>query len=163
MAGKFSWILVPVYLLAQFAGAAFGAFLVWLTYLDHFSITKDADAQMSAFCTSPAIRRPHMNLISEIIGTTVLVYAVMHIVSPEGGLGSLDALPVGLLVLAIGLSLGGTTGYAINPARDLSPRFMHQILPMAGKRDSDWAYAWIPVVGPFLGGALAAFCFAIVG
>ena len=104
-----------------------------------------------------------MNLLSEVIATAVLVYGVLHIASPDGGLGSLDALPVGLLVLTIGLCLGGTTGYAINPARDLSPRIMHQILPIPGKRDSDWTYAWIPVVGPFLGGVVAAVCFYVVG
>jgi glycerol uptake facilitator protein len=163
LAGKFAWSQVPIYLMAQFAGGALGAGLVWLVYADHFAITKDPDAQLAAFCTAPAIRRAPINLISEIIGTAVLVYAVLHIVSPEGGLGSLDALPVGLLVLAIGLSLGGTTGYAINPARDLSPRAVHQILPIPGKRDSDWTYAWVPVVGPFLGAALAALCFYAIG
>ncbi len=163
VAGKLEWNLVPIYVIAQFGGAILGALLVWVMYVDHFSITKDPESQMAAFCTSPAIRRPLVNLVSEIIGTTVLVYAVLHIMSPEGGLGSLDALPVGLLVLAIGLSLGGTTGYAINPARDLSPRLMHQILPIPGKRDSDWSYAWIPVVGPIIGGALAALCYYAVG
>lgn len=161
--GNCEWPEVPIYLLAQFAGAAAGAGLVWLMYADHFTVTKDPDSKLAVFCTAPAIRRPHMNLISEIIGTAVLVYAVLHIASPEGGLGSLDALPVGLLVLVIGLSLGGTTGYAINPARDLSPRIMHHFLPIAGKRDSDWSYAWIPVVGPFIGGILAAVCFLWVG
>lgn len=161
--GTLPWHYAPIYLVAQFAGAAMGAILVWLVYADHFSATKDPDAQLAAFCTAPAIRNPLRNFVCEVVGTTVLVYAVLHIVSPTGGLGSLDALPVGLLVLAIGLSLGGTTGYAINPARDLSPRFMHQILPIPGKRDSDWTYAWIPVIGPFLGGALAATCFYVLG
>lgn len=159
----FGWSQVPGYLAAQFAGAAVGAGLVWLMYSDHFGQTKDPDAKLAVFCTAPAIRRLHSNLISEIIGTFVLVYGVLHISSPENGLGSLDALPVGLLVLAIGLSLGGTTGYAINPARDLSPRIMHSLLPIPGKRDSDWTYAWIPVVGPFVGGALAAVVFSLVG
>ena len=147
----------------QFAGAAVGAGLVWLNYRDHFAATENADAKLAVFCTGPAIRQRVSNLISEIIGTFVLVYAVLHISSPEGGLGSLDALPVGLLVLAIGLSLGGTTGYAINPARDLSPRIMHALLPIPNKRDSDWSYAWIPVVGPIIGGSLAALCFLAVG
>jgi len=163
LAGDFEWILVPGYLAAQFAGAAVGAGLVWLMYRDHFEITKDADAKLAVFCTGPAIRNPLSNLTSEIIGTFVLVFAVLHIASPEGGLGSLDALPVGLLVFAIGLSLGGTTGYAINPARDLSPRLMHLFLPISSKRDSDWGYAWIPVVGPFVGGGLAASCFIAFG
>ena len=163
LAGDFEAWKLPGYVAAQFAGAAVGAGLVWLTYRDHFEQTEDADARLAVFCTGPAIRRTVSNLISEIIGTFVLVYAVLHISSPEGGLGSLDALPVGLLVFAIGLSLGGTTGYAINPARDLSPRVMHFLLPISGKRDSDWGYAWIPVVGPFIGGSLAAMCFVGIG
>ena len=108
------------------------------------------------FCTGPAIRSPWANTVSEVIGTFVLVFAVLHISSPAGGLGSLDALPVALVVLVIGISLGGTTGYAINPARDLAPRIMHFLLPIPGKRDSDWSYAPIPVIGPILGGLLAA-------
>ena len=163
LAGKFEGGKVLGYLVAQFAGAAVGAGLVWLNYRDHFAATENADAKLAVFCTGPAIRRSVSNLITEIIGTFVLVYAVLHISSPEGGLGSLDALPVGLLVLAIGLSLGGTTGYAINPARDLSPRIMHALLPIPNKRDSDWSYAWIPVVGPIIGGSLAALCFVAVG
>jgi glycerol uptake facilitator protein len=163
LAHEFEASQVAGYILAQFAGAALGAVLVWLTYRDHFDATDDADAKLAVFCTSPAIRRSASNLVSEIIGTFVLVYAVLHLSSPDDGLGSLDALPVGLLVLAIGLSLGGTTGYAINPARDLSPRIMHCLLPIGGKRDSDWRYAWVPVVGPLLGGGLAALCFLLVG
>jgi glycerol uptake facilitator protein len=163
LAGEFEVDQVAGYLVAQFAGAFVGAGLVWLTYRDHFQVTEDADAKLGVFCTGPAIRHPVSNLISEVIGTFVLVYAVLHISSPEGGLGSLDALPVGLVVLAIGLSLGGTTGYAINPARDLSPRIMHWLLPIPEKRDSDWGYAWIPVAGPIIGGSLAAFCFIGVG
>lgn len=162
-AGKFELTDVAGYLAAQFAGAATGAFLVWLTYRDHFEVTDNPDAKLAVFCTGPAIRNPLSNLISEIIGTFVLVYCVLHITSPEGGLGALDALPVALTVLAIGLSLGGTTGYAINPARDLGPRVMHFLLPISGKRDSDWGYAWIPVLGPTIGGAVAAGCFLAVG
>lgn len=162
-AGKFAVAKVPGYLAAQFAGGAMGALLVWLTYRDHFQPTEDAGAKLAVFCTGPAIRHPLSNLFSEIIGTFVLVYGVLHIASPAGGLGSLDALPVALVVFAIGLSLGGTTGYAINPARDLGPRLMHFLLPVAGKRDSDWSYAWIPVVGPFFGGGLAAFLFLALG
>ncbi|MBL4886219.1 MAG: aquaporin family protein [Planctomycetaceae bacterium] len=162
-AGKFDPSKIPGYLAAQFAGAAMGAFLVWLTYKDHFAITEDADSKLAVFCTAPAIRNSVSNLISEIIGTFVLVFAVLHITSPEGGLGAMDALPVGLLVLSIGLSLGGTTGYAINPARDLGPRIMHYLLPIPNKRDSDWSYSWIPVVGPVIGGVLAGICFVAIG
>lgn len=162
-AGKFELPLVAGYLTAQFAGAAAGASLVWLTYRDHFEVTDNADAKLAVFCTGPEIRNPLSNLISEIIGTFVLVYCVLHITSPEGGLGALDALPVALTVLAIGLSLGGTTGYAINPARDLGPRIMHFLLPISGKRDSDWGYAWIPVLGPTIGGGVAAACFLAMG
>jgi glycerol uptake facilitator protein len=157
VAGKFSWEKVPAYITAQMIGAALGAFLVWLAYRDHFRATADKNLKLGVFCTGPAIRNTPVNLISEIVGTFVLVFAVLYISVPKGGLGSLDALPVALVVLAIGLSLGGTTGYAINPARDLGPRIVHAIFPMpGGKRDSDWGYAWIPVAGPILGGILAA-------
>ena len=162
VAGKFAWAKVPLYLLAQFIGAAIGAFLVWLHYRDHFAATPDGDAKLAVFCTGPAIRNTSSNFISEVIGTFVLVFAVLYIAAPEVGLGALDALPVGLLVLVIGLCLGGTTGYAINPARDLSPRLMHFLLPIPNKRDSDWGYAWIPVLGPFVGGALAGGLFLLL-
>ena len=162
VAGKFAWSLVPLYLLGQFIGAAIGAFLVWLHYRDHFAATPDGDAKLAVFCTGPAIRNTSSNFISEVIGTFVLVFAVLYIAAPEVGLGALDALPVGLLVLVIGLCLGGTTGYAINPARDLSPRLMHFLLPIPNKRDSDWGYAWIPVLGPFVGGALAGGLFLLL-
>ncbi len=161
--GKFPVADVPGYLLAQFLGAAAGAFLVWLIYKDHFKATENEDLKLAVFCTGPAIRNFASNLISEIVGTFVLVYAVMHIASPEVKLGAVDALPVALLVFAIGLSLGGTTGYAINPARDLAPRIMHFLLPIPGKRDSDWGYAWIPVIGPVIGGVLAGYCFTAIG
>jgi glycerol uptake facilitator protein len=154
-AGKFSWSLVPLYLVAQMLGACLGALLVWLQYKSHFDITEDKDAKLGVFCTGPQIRAPFSNIISETLGAFVLVFAVLHISSPQGGLGSLDALPVALVVFVIGLSLGGTTGYAINPARDLGPRLMHALLPIPGKRDSDWSYAWIPVLSPILGGLLA--------
>lgn len=156
VAGKFEWAKVPMYLIAQMLGACLGAFLVWLTYKSHFDITEDKNAKLGVFCTGPAIRSPLSNIISEVIGTFVLVFTALHISSPKGGLGSIDALPVALVVLVIGLSLGGTTGYAINPARDLGPRLMHAILPIPGKRDSDWGYAWIPVVSPIIGGVIAA-------
>ena len=156
IAGKFEWARVPIYVLAQFIGAFIGSFLVWLMYRLHFAATEDQNLKLAVFCTGPAIRDTVSNLLSEIIGTFVLVFAVLFLAVSVFGLGALDALPVGLLVLAIGLSLGGTTGYAINPARDLGPRIMHAILPMpGGKRDSDWGYAWIPVVGPILGAVLA--------
>ena len=163
IAGKFGWGQVPLYLLAQFIGAAIGAFLVWLHYRDHFNATTDGDAKLAVFCTGPAIRNTVSNFISEVIGTFVLVFAVLYIAAPDHGLGALDALPVGLLVLVIGLCLGGTTGYAINPARDLSPRLMHFLLPIPNKRDSDWGYAWIPVIGPVVGGALAGGLFLLLG
>ena len=154
-AGQIAWGLVPLYVTAQMIGAMLGAFLVWLHYMPHFAATEDADAKLGVFCTAPAIRDSFNNLIGEIIGTFVLVYAVLHITSPDGGLGALDALPVALVVLVIGLALGGTTGYAINPARDLGPRIMHAVLPIPGKRDSDWGYSWIPVAGPIIGAFLA--------
>ena len=163
VAGKFAWVEVPAYVMAQFIGAAIGAFLVWLHYRDHFNTTDDSDAKLGVFCTAPAIRKTASNVVSEIIGTFVLVFAVLYIAAPDVGLGALDALPVGLVVFVIGICLGGTTGYAINPARDLSPRVMHFLLPIPGKRDSDWGYAWIPVLGPAVGGILAGALFIILG
>jgi len=156
LAGGFSWDLVPGYIAAQMIGAFLGAFLVWLHYYPHFAVTKDKADKLAVFCTAPAIRTSWWNLVSEFLGTFVLVFGVLHISSPDVGLGALDALPVGLLVLVIGLGLGGSTGYAINPARDLGPRLAHALLPIAGKGDSDWSYAWIPVLGPILGGLAAA-------
>ena len=154
--GKFEWSGVPAYIAAQFLGAFIGASLVWLFYRPHFGQTEDRDLKLACFCTAPAVRDTLSNLASEIIGTFLLVFAVLFLAVSVFGLGALDALPVGLLVLAIGLSLGGTTGYAINPARDLAPRIIHALLPMpGGKRDSDWTYAWIPVVGPLIGAVLA--------
>lgn len=164
LAGKFSWDLVPSYIAAQMVGGMLGAFLVWLFNKDHFAITEDEGAKLACFSTAPAIRKTSSNLISEIIGTFVLIFVIFHFSDPsislhadptaKVGLGSVGALPVTLLVWAIGLSLGGTTGYAINPARDLAPRIMHAILPVKGS--SDWGYAWIPVAGPIVGAALAA-------
>jgi len=161
-AGKFEWSLVAPYMLAQLAGAFTGAVLVWITYRQHFTATDDADAKMAVFCTSPAIRNPFNNLVTEIIATFALILGVLYIVAPATSLGALDALPVALLVLGIGLSLGGPTGYAINPARDLGPRIAHFILPIAGKRDSDWSYSWIPVTGPIIGAILAAITFKLL-
>lgn len=156
IAGKFPWHNVPLYFLGQFAGAFTGGVLVWLVYRQHFDATDDANAKLAVFCTGPAIRSRSNNLISETIATFVFVLAILFIVSPQSSLGALDALPVALLVLAIGLSLGGSTGYAINPARDIGPRLAHSILPIKNKRNSDWGYAWVPIVGPMIGAALAA-------
>ncbi len=163
-AGKFPWADVPAYVLAQCIGGALGAAGVWLHYRPHYGVTKDFDAKLATFCTGPAIRDTPSNFASEVIGTFVLVFGVLYLAEPEVGLGALDALPVGLLVLGIGLSLGGTTGYAINPARDLPPRLVHALFPMpGGKRDSDWGYAWIPVAGPIAGGLLAAGAYLVLG
>jgi glycerol uptake facilitator protein len=161
--GKIQWEIVPFYIVAQLLGAMTGSFLAWLTYRHHFEATADADAKLAVFATGPAIRSPLDNLLTEIIGTFVLIWGVLFIASPANSLGALDALPVGLLVLAIGLSLGGPTGYAINPARDLGPRIMHALLPIPQKRDADWGYAWIPVVGPLIGALLAAGAFRLLG
>lgn len=149
------WSNAATFILAQFSGAMVGSFLVWVMHRQHFDATPDPDAKLAVFCTAPAIRSPLLNLLSETAGTFVLVTAVFHISAPEAKIGSLDALPVALVVLAIGICLGGTTGYAINPARDLGPRIVHFLLPLKGKRDSDWSYSWIPVVGPLLGALVA--------
>ena len=135
------------------------AFFVWLIYKQHFDATDDANAKLGVFCTAPAIKSIANNLISEIIGTFVLVFGVLYIASPEVGIGSISALPVAFIVLAIGLSLGGTTGYAINPARDLGPRIIHALVPISNKRDSDWGYAFVPVVGPIIGALVASALF----
>ena len=151
---------LPTYLPAQFLGAMAGATLVWLHFFPHWAATEDPGLKLACFSTGPAIRKPLWNLVSEIIGTFVLMLVVFSIfskaVSPAGPSPALGPLLVGMLVWGIGLSLGGTTGYAINPARDLGPRIAHAILPIAGKGDSDWSYSWIPVLGPMLGSALAA-------
>jgi glycerol uptake facilitator protein len=163
IAGKFSWALAPTYIAGQFIGAMLGAFLVWLLFKDFYAGTEDQGAKQATFCTAPAIPNTVSNLISEIIGTFVLIFVIFHFTNADMGvdknpigLGSIGALPVTLLVWAIGLSLGGTTGYAINPARDLGPRIMHAILPIAGKGGNNWGYAWIPVIGPIIGCAIAA-------
>ena len=157
LSGQFDMALVPVYMLAQMLGAMLGAFLVWVQYYPHWGLTEENDLKLAAFSTAPAVRNVPANFVSEVIGTFVLVLGVLFLATPEVGLGGLDALPVGLLVLVIGLSLGGTTGYGINPARDLGPRIVHALVPMpGGKRDSDWGYGWIPVLGPLTGGAIAA-------
>jgi glycerol uptake facilitator protein len=153
--GGIGWGDVPQYLGGEFVGAFIGAVLVWIAYYLHWSETEDPGLKLAVFSTGPAIRNPAMNLITEIIGTFVLVFGVIGIVQAQAEF--LTPLLVGLLVVGIGISLGGPTGYAINPARDLSPRIAHAILPIPGKGDSDWGYSWIPVIGPIIGGVLGAF------
>lgn len=160
--GDFDPSLLPTYIAAQFAGAITGASIAWLAYKQHFDATADKDLKLAVFCNSPAIRHTGYNLITEMIGTFMLTFGALAMSSPTSSLGTLDALPVGLLVLGIGLSLGGPTGYAINPARDLGPRIAHFFLPIPGKRDSDWSYSWIPVVGPIAGALLAAGVFSLL-
>lgn len=157
--GKFDWANVPSYILAQFLGAMTGSSLMWLAYKQHFDATEDVEAKLAVFCNSPAIPNVFYNLATEAIGTFVLMLGALLISAPETKLGALDALPVALLVLGIGVSLGGPTGYAINPARDLGPRIIHFILPIGVKRNSNWKYSWIPVVGPIIGAVIASLLF----
>ena len=159
---NFDPALLPTYILAQFAGAITGAIIVWIAYKQHFDSTDDKDAKLGVFCTGPAIRSPFHNLITEIIGTFILAFGALAMSKPATTLGTLDALPVGLLVLGIGLGLGGPTGYGINPARDLGPRIAHFILPIKNKRNSDWGYSWIPVIGPIIGALIAAYLFKLI-
>ncbi len=171
VAGKFSWDLVVGYVLAQLLGAMAGSWLAYILYIDHYRATEDVDTVRSTFCTGPAIRNFKNNLFSEAIGTFMLVFGVLFIAGPSisvpevtvenFGIGSLDALPVGILVWVIGMALGGTTGYAINPARDLGPRLVHHLIPRKSK-NSDWGYAWIPVIGPFVGGAIAGMAYLLL-
>ena len=163
IAGKFSLSLLPIYICAQLLGAMFGALLVWVAYKKHFDATEDGDAKLGVFCTSPNIRSYWYNVLTEVIGTYVLSLAVLYMAKPEVGLGALSALPVSIVVLGLGLSIGGPTGYAINPARDLGPRIMHFILPIPLKRDSDWKYSWVPILGPLLGATIAATMFVMFG
>lgn len=160
--GKFEWSLVPQYLLAQLLGAMLGQLSVFIIYKDHFNATADGLAQRACFCTDPAIRNPLQNFITEFLATMIFMIAVLFITKGDNALGSLDALPVALVVLGIGLSFGGPTGYAINPARDLGPRIMHAILPMKNKADTDWGYAWVPIAGPILGALAAGFIFNLL-
>jgi glycerol uptake facilitator protein len=163
--GKLAWSAVPVYIAAQLVGAALGATIVWLAYLPHWAATESKSSKLAVFCTAPAIRDRNANLITEIIGTFVLVLGVLVVLTPKnlnpvhGWDVGFGPFLVGIIVWAIGLSLGGPTGYAINPARDLGPRIAHAILPVAGKGKSDWDYAWIPVAGPIVGGLIAAFLY----
>jgi glycerol uptake facilitator protein len=181
-AGLFDWAMVIPYMLAQTFGGFLGAVLVWLAYKDHFKETEDGATKLAVFSTAPEIRNYPSNFLTEVIGTFILVYGIFYIATPgfisangemlttiviNGqdigfGLGALSALPVGLLVLGIGLALGGPTGYAINPARDLGPRIAHAVLPFPHKGSSDWAYSWIPVFGPLTGALLAAGLFIIL-
>lgn len=168
--GKFSWSLVPTYILGEMIGAMLGALLVWLSHKDHFAATEDEGVKLACFSTGPAIKNNFSNLLSEAIATFVLIFSIFYIAGPSLqiandtnatiGLGTIGALPVAIVVWAIGLSLGGTTGYAINPARDLGPRIMHAILPIKGS--SNWGYAWIPVAGPIIGTSLAATLYLIL-
>jgi glycerol uptake facilitator protein len=170
--GQFAWSLLPGYLIAQLIGSFVGAVLVFSFYRDHYQATADSNLKLATFCTSPAIRNLPLNFLCELVATAVLILAVLSFASPtvsltEGaaakvGLGSIGAIQVGLIVFSIGLSLGGTTGYAINPVRDLGPRLAHAILPIPEKRDSDWAYAFVPALGPIAGAAIAVAIFRVL-
>lgn len=159
--GNLEWSLVPIYIAGQFVGGFLGAVLVFIQYYDQFKATDNKADKLGVFATGPAIRNATINLISEIIGTAVLVFGILGIGAQNiaSGLGTLF---VGLLIWAIGLSLGGTTGYAINPARDLAPRIAHALLPIPNKGASDWGYAWIPVIGPIIGGVLGALIYTML-
>ncbi|MEU3305473.1 MIP/aquaporin family protein [Nocardiopsis sp. NPDC055551] len=174
--GDFEWALVPGYIAAQIAGAFVGAVLVYLAYLPHWEHTEDQGAKLGVFSTAPAVRKPLLNLVTEIIGTALLLLGILGIganadaVSSEGGVmlsdlfaNGLAPLMVGLLVFAIGMSLGGPTGYAINPARDLGPRIAHALLPIPGKGSSDWGYSWVPIVGPIIGAVIGSWIWKLTG
>ncbi len=174
--GSFPWKQVPGYILAQIIGAFLGAVVVWVLYHPHFAETEDKELKLAVFCTAPAIRHPVSNFITEVIGTAILLFGILSIAAnaqkltaPSGVDLSLvfsqgiQPILVGFLVWGIGLSLGGPTGYAINPARDLGPRLAHAVLPIAGKGTSDWGYAWVPVVAPIIGGVIGAGLFTIIG
>jgi glycerol uptake facilitator protein len=159
---KISWDVVPQYLGGQLLGAMTGSVVVWLSYLQHYKATENAELILATFATSPAIKSSKHNFLTEFLATFVFVLSILFIVAPSNSLGSLDALPVALLVLGIGLSFGGPTGYAINPVRDLGPRIMHQLLPISHKGTSDWKYAVVPVLAPLAGGLLAAVVFGLI-
>ncbi|HLT08937.1 MAG TPA: MIP/aquaporin family protein [Cyclobacteriaceae bacterium] len=171
VAGSFDWALVPMYVVAQVLGAAVGSFIAWVVYKDHFDATPEPALKFAPFGTVPAIRNLPMNFISELVGTFVLIIVILYSTgaaleddnATPVGLGALGAVPVAFLVWVIGLALGGTTGYAINPARDLGPRIMHQLLPIKGKGGSDWAYSWVPIAGPIVGAALAGVAYLLLG
>ena len=161
VAGEIAWSSVLPYILAQIAGGFAGAVLVWLHYFPHFAVTDDPGNILAVFSTGPAIRNPLANLFSEALGTGVLIFGLLAFTRGDFTDG-LNPIVVGLLIVSIGISLGGTTGYAINPARDLGPRIAHQVLPIANKGDSDWGYAWVPIIGPFIGAAVGAFLFTLL-
>jgi len=160
LAGKFEWALVAGYIVAQLIGGFLGAVLVWLFYKDHYKATADEpDTMLGTFCTAPAIANPWRNFLCEVIATCLLVFLIIALGTDGNtpvGAGALGAFPVTCVIMSIGMSLGATTGYALNPARDLPPRLAHAVLPIAGKRDSDWGYSWVPIAGPMTGAALAA-------
>ncbi|HJS29703.1 MAG TPA: MIP/aquaporin family protein [Anaerolineales bacterium] len=162
VAGVTPWGEVPIYIVGQFIGAMLGALLVWLHYMPHWAATEDKGLKLAVFSTGPAIRSTGANLVSEVIGTFALMIGVLMIGVYTIDMGAISPLAVALLVWVIGLALGGTTGYAINPARDLGPRIMHAILPIAGKGDSDWGYSWIPVVGPILGAIIGSLLYVAI-
>lgn len=174
--GGFAWADVPLYIAAQLIGAFVGAVLVWLVYLPHWEVTSDPDLKLAVFSTGPAIRRPLANMITELIGTAALLFGILAIAANAQTLskpGDVDLtlvfsrgiqpLLVGILVIGLGVSLGGPTGYAINPARDLGPRLAHALLPIPGKGTSDWDYAWVPIVGPIIGGIAGAGLYFVLG
>jgi len=161
IAGVFKWSYVVPYMIAQTLGGLVGAVLVWLNYYPHWKETEDAPTILGVFATGPAIRNYAMNFLSEFIGTLLLVFALLAFTRGKFTDG-LNPMVVGLLITAIGFSLGGTTGYAINPARDLGPRIAHQILPIANKGKSDWAYSWVPILGPLAGGAVGAWLYILI-
>lgn len=172
IAGKFPWADVGPYIIAQCIGGVLGILLLWISYFDHFKRTTDLDAKLGTFSTGPAISSPIINFLAEAIATFVLVFIILYIAGPTFissgmsdvniGLGSVGAIPVALLVVVIGMALGGTTGYSINPMRDFIPRVMHTILPIGEKRDSNWGYSWVPTLGPFAGGAVAGLLFIML-
>jgi glycerol uptake facilitator protein len=163
LAGQFDWNMVLPYIAAQMLGGFAGALLVYAFYKDHFDATEDADTKLGVFCTMPAIMNKWRNFLCEAVASWLLVFTILVLGNkenlPEIGMGELGAFPVTMLIMAIGISLGGSTGYAFNPARDLAPRIAHAILPIKGKRDSGWGYSWIPVAGPVCGGLFAALCY----
>ena len=167
LTGSFAWSYVPGYVIAQLLGGFAGAALVWAFYKDHYDATEDPDTKLGTFCTMPAIPNKWRNFFCEFVGTWVLCFCILMFTTKENtpvvGMGDLGAIPVTLLIMSIGMSLGGATGYAINPARDLPPRIAHAILPMKSpKRDSGWGYSWVPVAGPLAGAAVAAICFILI-
>lgn len=166
IAGVFPWSDVPAYVVAQLLGGFVGAVLVYLFYKDHYDATDEPDTKLGTFCTMPAIMNKPRNLFCELVGTFVLVFVILCLALegnvPQVGMGAIGVFPVTCLIMAIGMSLGSTTGYAINPARDLPPRLAHYLLPIKGKRDSGWGYSWVPVLGPIIGSCLAAVCYLLI-